>query len=277
MRGGALALARTLDRESAVGTVVRTLAACGDTALARLWLLAPGDVCVACPMRTDCPDQTRCLHLAASAGNPRQRGADWSGIGGSFRRVPLGVGKIGRVGASRSAVLLHDMSQRSSWIADPAWAAREGIRGFAAHPLLCAGQVLGVLAVFLRRRIDATAFQDLRVLADHAAAAVARARAVAEVERGRAAAERENAALKAELRRKPTVPALPIPETPVLSAAEWRQHERANLAAALRRSGGRIYGGGGAAELLGVPPTTLASRVKALGVAVPGRRGTAPS
>ena len=70
---------------------------------------------------------------------------------------------------------------------------------------------------------------------------------------------------------------LPIPETPVLSAVEWRQHERANLAAALRRSGGRIYGAGGAAELLGVPPTTLASRLKALGVPAPGRRGMAPS
>ena len=53
----------------------------------------------------------------------------------------------------------------------------------------------------------------------------------------------------------------------VVPAADWRRRERINLEAALRRAGGRIYGIGGAAELLGVPPTTFASRVKALGIA----------
>jgi transcriptional regulator with GAF, ATPase, and Fis domain len=53
----------------------------------------------------------------------------------------------------------------------------------------------------------------------------------------------------------------------VVPAAQWRGRERANLEAALARAGGRIYGAGGAAEILGVPPTTLASRVKALGIA----------
>ena len=57
----------------------------------------------------------------------------------------------------------------------------------------------------------------------------------------------------------------------VIPAAEWRRRERGNLEAALARSGGRIYGRGGAAELLGVPPTTLASRAKVLGVTRPGR------
>jgi transcriptional regulator with GAF, ATPase, and Fis domain len=42
--------------------------------------------------------------------------------------------------------------------------------------------------------------------------------------------------------------------------------ERASLIAALDRSGGKVSGPGGAAELLGVPPTTLASRLRALGI-----------
>jgi transcriptional regulator with GAF, ATPase, and Fis domain len=42
---------------------------------------------------------------------------------------------------------------------------------------------------------------------------------------------------------------------------------RAHLRATLARTGGRIYGPGGAAELLGVPPSTLQSRMKKLGVA----------
>ncbi len=42
--------------------------------------------------------------------------------------------------------------------------------------------------------------------------------------------------------------------------------ERRYLERVLRHTGGRIYGAGGAAELLGLPPTTLQSRLKRLGV-----------
>ena len=278
VEAGALALAGEIRVEAAVATAVRALAGDGDTALARLWLVAPGDVCGSCAMRQECPERIQCLHLVASAGNPRHGAEDWSGIGGAFRRLPLGVGKVGRVGASRTAMLLHDMSERSTWIARPDWAAREGVRSFAAQPLVAGPAVLGVVAVFRRSRIDASDFRWLRVLADHAAAAVVRGRAVERVERNRAVLERENTALRARLRQRgatgPTGDGL---EVPVLSIGEWRQHERSNLEAALRRSGGRIYGPGGAAALLGVPPTTLASRLRALGVPTPGRRGSGPS
>jgi transcriptional regulator with GAF, ATPase, and Fis domain len=47
---------------------------------------------------------------------------------------------------------------------------------------------------------------------------------------------------------------------------EWRRRERANLVAALARSQGRVYGHSGAAELLGVKPSTLQSRLRALGI-----------
>jgi transcriptional regulator with GAF, ATPase, and Fis domain len=50
----------------------------------------------------------------------------------------------------------------------------------------------------------------------------------------------------------------------VLSDRECRQRERANVVKALERSGNRVYGRGGAAELLGINPTTLASRLRAL-------------
>jgi len=59
----------------------------------------------------------------------------------------------------------------------------------------------------------------------------------------------------------------PSATSDVVPASEWRGRERANVEAALVRAGGRIYGAGGAAEILGMPPTTLASRVKALGIA----------
>ena len=50
----------------------------------------------------------------------------------------------------------------------------------------------------------------------------------------------------------------------VISEKEWRDRERANVLAALRQAGFRVSGTGGAAELLGINPGTLASRLKAL-------------
>jgi transcriptional regulator with GAF, ATPase, and Fis domain len=67
--------------------------------------------------------------------------------------------------------------------------------------------------------------------------------------------------------RLPSPPALALepPESPVMSEAEMRRREQENLLNALRLAGGKVYGAGGAAELLGVPPTTLASRLRKLG------------
>jgi transcriptional regulator with GAF, ATPase, and Fis domain len=53
------------------------------------------------------------------------------------------------------------------------------------------------------------------------------------------------------------------PDAPLPTLAEW---EARFLAHALERSGGRIYGKGGAAAALGLKPTTLQSRLKKLGV-----------
>jgi PAS domain S-box-containing protein len=56
--------------------------------------------------------------------------------------------------------------------------------------------------------------------------------------------------------------------TAVLTEEDRRERDRANIVAALNACGGKIFGRGGAAELLDVKPTTLASRVKALGIRV---------
>ena len=47
--------------------------------------------------------------------------------------------------------------------------------------------------------------------------------------------------------------------------------EADNIRAALKAAGGKVSGPGGAAQLIGMKPTTLASRIKALGI-VPPRR-----
>jgi transcriptional regulator with GAF, ATPase, and Fis domain len=58
-------------------------------------------------------------------------------------------------------------------------------------------------------------------------------------------------------------------EGAVRTDAEIRRLEADNIRAALRRVKGKVSGAGGAAELLGLRPTTLASRIKALGLSAP--------
>jgi transcriptional regulator with GAF, ATPase, and Fis domain len=73
-------------------------------------------------------------------------------------------------------------------------------------------------------------------------------------------------------------PTLPSPQAGVIAENEWRELERTNLLSALRQANFRISGKGGAAELLGINPGTLASRLKALGIDkrdyLPGFRAT---
>jgi transcriptional regulator with GAF, ATPase, and Fis domain len=52
----------------------------------------------------------------------------------------------------------------------------------------------------------------------------------------------------------------------VVPENERRHQERENILQALRRSSGRIYGPNGAAKLLGLKPSTLQSRLRALGI-----------
>jgi len=52
----------------------------------------------------------------------------------------------------------------------------------------------------------------------------------------------------------------------VLTEAEMREFQKNNLIAALRQADWKVSGHGGAAELLGVKPTTLADRIRTFGV-----------
>ncbi len=52
----------------------------------------------------------------------------------------------------------------------------------------------------------------------------------------------------------------------IYTAWEMKEFERANLQRALEASGGKISGAGGAAALVGIPPATFSSRLKALGI-----------
>jgi transcriptional regulator with GAF, ATPase, and Fis domain len=90
----------------------------------------------------------------------------------------------------------------------------EAIRGFAGLPLACRGELLGVLGVFVRAPITAAAVDVLQILANHAAAAIATARAFA-----RAEAMRRQLALENQLLRQgATAPDELVGDSPAMLA-----------------------------------------------------------
>lgn len=81
-------------------------------------------------------------------------GRPWNRLEGEFARIRIGALKIGHIAQRREPLHLdEDELARSRWTTHPDWVAREGIKGFAGHPLTFRGEVLGVLAVFSRKPI----------------------------------------------------------------------------------------------------------------------------
>ena len=180
--------------------IVTRLADRTHVALARIWLVQPGDICLSCVMRTECPDQTSCLHLVASAGKPLEdSGEDWSRLNGDFRRVPLGVRKVGYIGGEGQPACITNIKGDERWIARPEWAESERILGFGGQPLVFRGETLGVLALFTRSPFTEEAMLWLRMVADNAAVAITNARAFEEIERLKKQLEWENTQLRDEL------------------------------------------------------------------------------
>lgn len=205
-------------------------------------------------MRAECPDQTRCLHLTASAGVTRR-------TDGPFRRFPLGARRVGEVAVTGEPFVAGE-EIASAGLADPAWLLTHRVRGFAALPIQLGGRTLGVLAVFSRRAPGAADLALLGAAARCAAAivAAARERTAREIVRPAAGASADATgdpgAREPEAAREPRT----------LAAIQREAIERA-----LERTGGRVSGPRGAAKILGLKPTTLESRMKKLGVRRPAR------
>ena len=76
-----------------------------------------------------------------------------------------------------------------------------------------------------------------------------------------------DAMLLSDQRRQLDSAKVPTSESPsrgIMTYAEMKDLERENVIAALRATNYRVHGANGAAQLLGVKPTTLASRIKSL-------------
>jgi len=192
-----MALERSVDH--VLKRVVDQMASQPQVALARIWLVGPGDICANCRMRDECPDQTACLHLVASAGSSKQTGEAWTNLDGSFRRFPFGVRKVGKIASSGQPIEIPDIAEHPEILAQPDWAKAEGIRALGGQPLIHQGEVLGVLAVFARARLDEENLTWMRMIADHAASAIANARAFEEIEQLKSHLELERDYLRDEV------------------------------------------------------------------------------
>ena len=227
-----------------------SLEAC-DGVLGRAWVVGPGDSCASCAMRPECPDQRTCLHLVVSVGLTTR-------LDGPFRRFPIGARRVGRVVLERRPYVERgDLA--ASGLADTAWLAMHGVRSFVAVPLGEGGR--GVLAVFSRRSLTDP---EVSLLAFAARAAL----------RGGPGALRATAAggVAPSPAAAPPTLARPAPG-PVPGAGPDRRTlaeiEREAIERALVQTGGRISGPRGAATMLGLKPSTLASRMKKLRVRRP--------
>ena len=197
-----LAVAQAHDVQTVLKMIVSGLVEKASCTLACIWLTAPGDICERCSLRTECPDQTQCLHLVASVAKPKSKssGEAWHRMDGDFQRFPLNVRIIGRIGATGCSEHRLDTTADKEWIGRDDWMRREGIRTFVGHPLQFRGEILGVLGVFTREHLGTKKAAWLRLFADHAATAIANARAFEEIERLQGQLKLENEYLREEVK-----------------------------------------------------------------------------
>jgi GAF domain-containing protein len=195
------AVAQERSVDTVLKMIVDGLAAQPDIAVVRILMIDRGDICERCVMRSECRDQTRCLHLVATGGHPSKGTAeDWKHLSRAYPRVPLGVANSGVVAASGKPMLINDAERVCQWV--PAsvadWARRVGFQSFAGFPLVFRGEMLGVFTIYCCVPISETEYRWLGALADHAAIAVANARAFEEITRLRERLELHNAYLREE-------------------------------------------------------------------------------
>ena len=158
-----------------------------------------GDICDHCVVRNVCRDQTRCLHVVATSGHPSKGTVeDWTKLSREYPRVPFGAFNSGVVADARIPVLINDRERVCQRVPESfqEWGRRAGFQSFAGFPLLFHGEMLGVFTIYSCAPISEAEYRWLRALADHAAIAVANARAFEEITRLREQLELHNAYLR---------------------------------------------------------------------------------
>jgi hypothetical protein len=115
-------------------------------AFAQIWLIEKGDLCATCPRRPECPDQSRCLHLAvAKAKSIVGTGKGFGRLDPETTREPLGVPPIGNVVISGQMRAVPHLNKQPVSPLDPDWMREEGVSGYSIFPISYKGEVLGAI------------------------------------------------------------------------------------------------------------------------------------
>jgi len=122
-----------------------------DAAFARIWTL-----------NTD----KNLLELQASAGM-------YTHLDGPHSHIPVGKLKIGVIAQEKKPHLTNDVLN-DPWVSDKAWAQNEVMVSFAGYPLMVQDRVVGVMAMFARRRLSAATLDALASVADAIAQGIER-------------------------------------------------------------------------------------------------------
>jgi PAS domain S-box-containing protein len=120
-------------------------------AFARIWVLPPGE---------------QVLKLRASAGL-------YTHLDGAHAHIPVGELKIGQIAQEGRPHLTNDVLNDPR-VRQKDWVRREGLVSFAGYPLLAGGRVVGVMALFARRRLEDDTLEVLASVADTLAQSISR-------------------------------------------------------------------------------------------------------
>jgi transcriptional regulator with GAF, ATPase, and Fis domain len=147
-------------------SVVERLALRPLVALARLWVVRKAYWCYSCNLSKFCEPKGTCLHLIASRGNSLiNRSATYARTRSSFNHLPLNHDALGHMATSGNHLLLANIEKDPQWMISPQWAKEEGILWFFAMSIHDGDQMLGLLVLFTRMRLNQEDMFLLRMFA----------------------------------------------------------------------------------------------------------------
>src|SRR5262245_34519372 len=125
-----------------------------DAAFARIWTLSKDE---------------SMLELQASAGM-------YTGLDGSYSRIPVGDLKVGLIAREKKAHLTNDV-MNDPRVHDKGWAKDNGMVAFAGYPLVVEDRLIGVVALFAHHPLSESILDTLGSIADIIAQGIERKRA----------------------------------------------------------------------------------------------------
>jgi len=166
-------------------------------AFSTIWLVRKGDLCATCKYRSECADQSRCLHLVAGKGRSLPgRGKGPPPYEDLNARVPLNLGPLGEAVASGELKVTRNPGNQPLSVPGFEWLQEERICEYGIRPIVFKGEVLGAIVSFSPEDMPETMAAWSRIFADHIGAAIANARAFDEIQNLKSQLELQNTYLQ---------------------------------------------------------------------------------